>query len=85
LGSRIHIDLGPYAEPLRLFLIDAAPFPLEVVLNIVVYIVNDCPSSQTSTPSLGMNINLGWGIILLIFGLLMVYFVRQSRGRQVRQ
>ena len=31
LGSRINIDLGPYAEPPRLFLIDAAPFPLEMV------------------------------------------------------
>ena len=35
--------------------------------------------------SLGMNINLGWGIILLIFGLLMVFFAKQSQGRQVRQ
>jgi uncharacterized membrane protein HdeD (DUF308 family) len=29
--------------------------------------------------SLGMNINLGWGIILLIFGLLMVFFATRSR------
>jgi hypothetical protein len=35
--------------------------------------------------SLGMNINLGWGIVMLLFGLLMVYFARQSRGRQVRE
>jgi uncharacterized membrane protein HdeD (DUF308 family) len=35
--------------------------------------------------SLGMNINLSWGIILLIFGLLMVFFARQSRGCQIRQ
>jgi uncharacterized membrane protein HdeD (DUF308 family) len=35
--------------------------------------------------SLGMNINLGWGIIMLIFGLLMVYFARRSRSRQMRQ
>ncbi len=34
LGSPIHIDLGPYAEALRLFLNDAVPFPREMVLNI---------------------------------------------------
>lgn len=33
--------------------------------------------------SLDMNINLGWGIIMLLFGLLMAYFARrQSPGRQ---
>ena len=35
--------------------------------------------------SLGMNINLGWGIPLLIFGLLMVFFATRSQGKKVRQ
>ena len=35
--------------------------------------------------SLGMNINLAWGIIMLLFGLLMAYFARQSAGRQARE
>jgi len=34
--------------------------------------------------SLGMNINVGWGIVLLIFGLLMVFFAKRSQGRQPR-
>ncbi|MBV8175683.1 MAG: hypothetical protein JO151_14135 [Verrucomicrobia bacterium] len=33
--------------------------------------------------SLGMNINLGWGFVLLIFGLLMVFFAKRSQGREV--
>jgi membrane protein implicated in regulation of membrane protease activity len=35
--------------------------------------------------SLGLNINLAWGIILLIFGLLMVYFARRFQRREVRK
>lgn len=35
--------------------------------------------------SLDMNINLGWGIVLLIFGLLMVFFAKRSERREVRQ
>jgi hypothetical protein len=35
--------------------------------------------------SLGLNVNLAWGIIMLLFGLLMAYFARQSRRRQVRE
>jgi membrane protein implicated in regulation of membrane protease activity len=35
--------------------------------------------------SLGMNINLGWGIILLIFGLLMVFFAKRSERRTAAQ
>jgi uncharacterized membrane protein HdeD (DUF308 family) len=39
--------------------------------------------------SLDMNINLGWGIVLLIFGLLMVFFAKRSQrpevGRQSKQ
>ena len=34
--------------------------------------------------SLGMNINVGWGIVLLIFGLLMVFFAKRSQRRQPR-
>ena len=30
--------------------------------------------------SLGMNVNLGWGCVLLVFGLLMVFFA--WRGKQ---
>lgn len=33
--------------------------------------------------SLGLNINLGWGIVMLLFGLLMAYFARRSRSRQM--
>jgi protein-S-isoprenylcysteine O-methyltransferase Ste14 len=35
--------------------------------------------------SLGLNINFGWGIILLIFGLLMIFFATRSRRRELRQ
>ena len=35
--------------------------------------------------SLGLNINLAWGIIMLLFGLVMAYFARQSRSRHVRE
>jgi protein-S-isoprenylcysteine O-methyltransferase Ste14 len=35
--------------------------------------------------SLGLNINLSWGIILLVFGLLMVYFAKRSQRREVRK
>jgi uncharacterized membrane protein len=35
--------------------------------------------------SLGMNINLGWGFVLLIFGLLMVFFAKRSERQDLRQ
>ena len=35
--------------------------------------------------SLGLNVNLGWGIVMLLFGLLMAYLARRSRSRQVRE
>ena len=35
--------------------------------------------------SLGMNINLGWGGVLLIFGLLMIFFAKRSQKRALRQ
>jgi uncharacterized membrane protein HdeD (DUF308 family) len=35
--------------------------------------------------SLGININLGWGIALLIFGLLMILFAKRSREQQLRR
>ena len=35
--------------------------------------------------SLGMNINLGWGAVLLIFGLLMIFFAKRSEKRALRQ
>jgi len=35
--------------------------------------------------SLGLNINLGWGIVMLLFGLIMAHFARRSRSRQVRE
>ena len=31
--------------------------------------------------SLGMNINLAWGVALLIFGLVMAYFAKRSQSR----
>ena len=31
--------------------------------------------------SLGMNINLAWGVVLLIFGVLMAYFAKRSQSR----
>jgi len=34
--------------------------------------------------SLGLNINLGWGIVMLLFGLLMAYLARRSLSRRVR-
>ena len=35
--------------------------------------------------SLGMNINLSWGVVLLIFGLLMIFFAKRSAKRGLRQ
>ena len=35
--------------------------------------------------SLGMNINLDWGLLLLIFGLLMVFFAKRSQRRERRK
>jgi uncharacterized membrane protein HdeD (DUF308 family) len=34
--------------------------------------------------SLGLNINLGWGVVLLIFGLLMIFFAKRSEKRGLR-
>jgi hypothetical protein len=31
--------------------------------------------------SLGLNINLGWGVVLLVFGGLMLFFALRARGR----
>lgn len=35
--------------------------------------------------SLGMNINLAWGVVLLIFGLIMAYFAKRSQARVRRE
>ena len=35
--------------------------------------------------SLGININLSWGIALLIFGLLMIFFAKRSKKRALGQ
>jgi hypothetical protein len=35
--------------------------------------------------SLGMNINLGWGVVLLIFGLPMIFFAKRSEKRGLRE
>ena len=35
--------------------------------------------------SLGLNINLGWGAVLLIFGLLMIFLAKRSKKRALRQ
>jgi hypothetical protein len=32
-----------------------------------------------------MNINLSWGVVLLIFGLLMIFFAKRSEKRGLRQ
>ena len=31
--------------------------------------------------SLGININIAWGVVLLIFGLIMAYFAKRSQSR----
>ena len=31
--------------------------------------------------SLGMNINLGWGLVMLVFGVIMLVFALRSRGQ----
>ena len=35
--------------------------------------------------SLGINVNLVWGVVLLIFGLLMMYFAKRARARAVSE
>lgn len=35
--------------------------------------------------SLGININLTWGVVLLIFGLIMAYFAKRSQSRAQRE
>ena len=35
-SEKIHISLGPYEEPLRLYLLDLAPFPKNMVLEVCV-------------------------------------------------
>ena len=42
-------------------------------------------SSPIYQHSLGMNINMEWGVVLLIFGLLMAYFAKRSQGRPVQR
>ncbi|MBV8901405.1 MAG: hypothetical protein JOY92_14985 [Verrucomicrobia bacterium] len=35
--------------------------------------------------SLGININVSWGVVLLIFGLIMAYFAKRGRARVLRE
>ncbi|MBV9998564.1 MAG: hypothetical protein JO015_05560 [Verrucomicrobia bacterium] len=35
--------------------------------------------------SLGINVNLTWGVVLLIFGLIMAYFAKRSQSRVRRE
>ena len=35
--------------------------------------------------SLGMNVNLGWGLVMLIFGLVRTYVAKRAQGQEVRR
>jgi hypothetical protein len=48
LGEDVHIQLGPYEEPLRKFLLDAAPFPERMALVIRVY--SETAFNATASP-----------------------------------
>lgn len=36
-------------------------------------------ASEIYGKSLGINVNINWGIVLLIFGLVMLYFAKRGR------
>jgi hypothetical protein len=42
-------------------------------------------NSEMYQHSLGINVNLSWGVVLLIFGLLMTFLAKRSQGREVRR
>ena len=42
-------------------------------------------SAEMYQRSLGININLWWGAVLLIFGLLMVFAARKSQTRMIQE
>jgi uncharacterized membrane protein HdeD (DUF308 family) len=51
---------------------------LGVLLALYGLITNGAAFYQRS---LGININLSWGVVLLIFGLLMAYFAKRAKSR----
>ena len=36
-------------------------------------------ASEIYTKSLGINVNISWGCVLLVFGLVMYYFAKRSK------
>jgi uncharacterized membrane protein HdeD (DUF308 family) len=55
---------------------------LGVLLALYGLITNGAAFYQRS---LGININLSWGVVLLIFGLIMAYFAKRGRARVRRE
>jgi hypothetical protein len=55
---------------------------LGVLLTLYGLITTNSTAYQRS---LGININLTWGVVLLIFGLIMAYFAKRSQSRVRRE
>ncbi|HET8654500.1 MAG TPA: hypothetical protein VFL93_03115 [Longimicrobiaceae bacterium] len=54
---------------------------LFTVLGALLTVWGAIEPASTYANSLGYNVNLSWGIILLIFGLLMLFFGRRGTSR----
>lgn len=56
---------------------------LFTILGALLALYGLVTNSAAYQRSLGININLSWGVVLLVFGLLMLFFARRSRSRPV--
>jgi hypothetical protein len=55
------------------------------VLGIILVAVGFFSSSDLYSKSLGINLNLGWGMVLLTFGVVMLVFGLRSSSKKPEQ
>jgi hypothetical protein len=58
---------------------------LFTILGVLLTLYGLMTNSAAYQRSLGININLTWGVVLLIFGLIMAYFAKRSQSRMRRE
>lgn len=55
------------------------------ILGVLLSLYGLMTNSAIYQRSLGINVNLTWGVVLLIFGLIMAYFAKRSQSRVRRE
>lgn len=52
------------------------------IFGIILTVVGLCGGAELSQKSLGINMNLWWGLFQLVFGISMLYFAYRGKSRK---